>query len=167
LRRALDVVTRDPAAHIIFTGDYVNRGPDSKTVLDLLIDLRDDRPSSVTFLRGNHETALTAYLNGGELSSFAAHGGLATVRSYLTSVQTGALDEFKSSFPLAHRDFLDSLVCFYETDEILISHSGFNPDFPEDRSSYAMCGGSYPDLFNYDGPWPKQITVCVETLHVY
>jgi serine/threonine protein phosphatase 1 len=160
LRRAIDVLARDSDTHIVFTGDYVNRGPDSKAVLDLLIGLREDRPSSVTFLRGNHEAALMAYLNGGELSDFAAHGGLATVRSYLASVRTGALDEFRSSFPEAHRDFLESLACFYESDEVLISHSGFNPAFPDDRSNYAMYGGSYPELFEYRGPWPRGITVC-------
>jgi serine/threonine protein phosphatase 1 len=160
LARALDVLLADSELHIVFTGDYVNRGPDSQRVLNLLIDAREAHPGGITLLRGNHEKALLAYLEGGGLSDFAAHGGLATVNSYLGVVRSGALDEFKDTFPLAHRILLESLVAFYEDDDLLVSHTGFNPADPWARTPEALYSAGNPDLFQHRGPWPKPLTVC-------
>ena len=50
---------RDPGAHLIFVGDYVNRGPDSRQVIDLLLTL-----PHATFLRGNHDDIFDLILHG-------------------------------------------------------------------------------------------------------
>ncbi|MDF1666201.1 MAG: metallophosphoesterase family protein, partial [Planctomycetota bacterium] len=41
--------------HVVFLGDYIDRGPDSKRVIDLLLDFRVEYGSNVVFLKGNHE----------------------------------------------------------------------------------------------------------------
>src|SRR5579884_585200 len=53
------VGSRDPGAHLIFVGDYVNRGPDSRRVIDLLLTL-----PRATFLRGNHDDVFDLILHG-------------------------------------------------------------------------------------------------------
>lgn len=160
LAAALDVLLTDATLHLVFTGDYVNRGPDSRRVLDLLIAAREAHPGGVTLLRGNHEAALLAFLNGGGLPEFAACGGLATVRSYLEVVGSGALDEFRYTFPPAHRALLDSTIGWYEDEDLLVSHAGFDPADPWERTPRALYTQGHPDLFGHDGPWPRPLTVC-------
>jgi serine/threonine protein phosphatase 1 len=160
LARALDALLADVATPIVFTGDYVNRGPDSWRVLELLIAARDRHSAGITLIRGNHEDALLEFLNGGSLSDFAAHGGLATIRSYLTVVRTGAVEEFKDGFPKEHRALLEGMPLFYENDILLISHAGFDPADPSARTPEILYGGSHPELFSYEGPWPRSLTVC-------
>ena len=49
---------------LLFVGDYIDRGPDSKGVIDRLIRLKKEHPC--IFLRGNHEDLLLRYLDHGE-----------------------------------------------------------------------------------------------------
>lgn len=160
LARALDALLPDPSLQIVFTGDYVNRGPDSRRVLDLLMAARDEHPERLILLRGNHENALLAYLDGGSLPEFAAHGGLATVRSYLAVVRSGALDEFRDTFPPTHRLLLEGMRASYENAGVLVSHVGFDPADPWARAPEVFYGRGYPGLFQYGGPWPRPLTVC-------
>ncbi len=46
---------------LVFLGDYIDRGPDSKGVLDILIKLQADNPGTVMCLRGNHESFAVNY----------------------------------------------------------------------------------------------------------
>jgi serine/threonine protein phosphatase 1 len=159
LARALGVLLADSRMHLVFTGDYVNRGPGSRRVLDLLAAARNEHVGGVTLVRGNHEDALLAYLEGGSLPEFAAHGGLATVRSYLGVVKSGALDEFRATFPRTHRLLLERMVASYEDDDVLVSHAGFDPADPWARTPQALRDGN-PGLFEHRGPWPQSLTVC-------
>jgi len=160
LARSLDYLLARPEAHIIFAGDYVNRGPSSRLVLDLLISAKEAHAGSMTLLRGNHEEALLSYLKTGSLPEFAAHGGLITVRSYLDIITSGALEEFREQYPTPHRIFLESLAGWYEDDEVLISHTGFEPTEPSARTPASLYGKGNPELFQHHGPWPKPLTIC-------
>src|SRR5579871_1746331 len=60
LSALLDAVREtDPDAHFIFVGDYVNRGPDARGVIELLLTL-----TNATFLRGNHDDVFDLLVNG-------------------------------------------------------------------------------------------------------
>lgn len=64
LRYALDTINYDPAAdQLFFLGDYVDRGPDSQGVIDIVRDLQAENPATVA-LRGNHEEMILDVLNG-------------------------------------------------------------------------------------------------------
>src|SRR5437867_4109495 len=60
----------DSEAQLLFAGDYVNRGPDSKGVIDLLLSLTNAR-----FIRGNHDDVFDLILHG---KSYAPHGSVAS-----------------------------------------------------------------------------------------
>src|SRR4051794_35059413 len=62
------VRAEDPDAELLFTGDYVNRGPDSRGVIDYLLKLDRCR-----FIRGNHDDVFDLILHG---KSYAPHGSV-------------------------------------------------------------------------------------------
>src|SRR4051794_20938618 len=67
LKALLNAVhNRDPESVFYFVGDYVNRGPDSRGVVDMLLNIPDDRAKMI---RGNHDDIFDLILNG---KSFAA-----------------------------------------------------------------------------------------------
>ncbi len=69
----------------VFVGDYVNRGTDSRGVIELLSSLNRTR-DDFHFLKGNHDEAFLAVLEGGSLPSFFAMGG---ARQQLRAMSAG------------------------------------------------------------------------------
>lgn len=105
---------------LVFLGDYVDRGPDSRAVVDQLIELGDR--CQVISLRGNHEVMFLAVLFGGlEPELWLGCGGQATVASY-----GGSLDRI----PQSHLRFLQSLRPDFETSEEAFIHAGYDPQCP-------------------------------------
>jgi serine/threonine protein phosphatase 1 len=103
---------------LIFLGDYVDRGRDSKGVIDLLIELSSESPH-VRFLMGNHEDLFLEYLHGGDIEIYLFNGGGATLRSY------GNHDRI--AVPHEHVSFLKSLELYIELDNYWIVHAGLRP----------------------------------------
>ena len=64
----------------IFVGDYIDRGPDSKGVIDFLMDVKNERKT--VFLRGNHELMLLHALQRGSTRNWLMNGGQSTLNSY-------------------------------------------------------------------------------------
>ncbi|SEE03479.1 serine/threonine protein phosphatase 1 [Streptomyces sp. 3213] len=160
LEKALEFYSKEPPSRIIFTGDYINRGKQSRRVLDLLISSIFEHPSDIVLLRGNHEESLLKFLDGGKLADFAAHGGLATIKSYLGTVHSGAPEGFKEEFPKEHRGLIEGTLPFYEDQSILVSHAGFDPQDPQSRNPVALYLKGHHGLFGHTGPWPRPLTVC-------
>jgi len=107
---------------LIFLGDYINRGPDTRGVLDILLDLKASC-ADIHFLKGNHEQELLEYSASGHMDSLRALRGMgveATVESYGSRVNslTGLV-----CFPLEHREFLHSLKFFHLQDDYLFIHA--------------------------------------------
>ncbi len=110
---------------VITLGDYVDRGPDSKGVIDYLIDLR--KRTNLITLRGNHEIIMmTARIRGADyMESWLGVGGEETMASY---------DARKwSDIPNAHWDFLESTLSIYETSTHFFVHANVMPDIPLDK----------------------------------
>lgn len=111
-----------PGDRIVFLGDYVDRGPDSKGVIDFVLDKlpRFD----VTCLAGNHEEKFQlARIDHTELAHWLdAWGGGATLESY----GPGGFDDV----PEAHWDFLRHCVPYVETDTHIFVHANLEPDVP-------------------------------------
>ena len=104
---------------LVFMGDYIDRGPHSKEVVDYLIDVARGG-NRVVFLKGNHELMLQNYLSGEDKLSFLYNGGEATLRSYMKG---GGLDE-ANLIPPEHLEFFDNLRLYYETENYIFVHGG-------------------------------------------
>jgi len=105
---------------MVFLGDYVDRGPDSQGVIELLLDLKKEHADRLIFLKGNHEWMFMQFLKGEEHDLFLQNGGRKTLESY--SVEKGRID-----IPQSHRDFLDHLDLYFETDDYIFVHAGLRP----------------------------------------
>ncbi|HZP43100.1 MAG TPA: metallophosphoesterase family protein [Candidatus Binatia bacterium] len=114
---------------VVCVGDYVDRGPDSRAVLDLLLALRDRDDVETVFLRGNHEEMALAYLGrGGRYGeAWGLNGGAATLRSYGLDARTPGR-EVARALPPAHLAFLESLVLSHRAAGHLVVHAGIRPD---------------------------------------
>jgi serine/threonine protein phosphatase 1 len=140
------VATR--SALLIFLGDYVNRGPDSKSVLETLTNL-SNRGGETVFLCGNHDWAFQQYLLGADFEAFAMMGGLMTINSYLTSGAVGDVrEQMLAVVPRTHREFLHGLRTYYEDGQLLCSHCGLDPVSPDDRTFKTMVLDPHSELFH-------------------
>lgn len=139
---------------VIFLGDYVDVGPDTKGVIDDLIAFQKEFPTTL-FLRGNHDVALETFLAQGDFAQYAAIGGTATIRAYCRDVCGDVHAAFSSAVPAAHRDFLAQLETFLETEDYLFSHCGYDPKRPMNRSFEVMALQSHQGLFTASPPLQK------------
>lgn len=119
------------ADHLVFLGDYVDRGPASRTVLDELVDVWRASPDRTTFLRGNHDAAFLRVIETGtEVDTFLKMGGAKTIRSYLASPYRDAIERLRAAVPDAHRQFLSSLEDAYSGADVVAVHDP--RDAPDD-----------------------------------
>jgi len=124
LEALLDAVAPTASDRLITLGDYVDRGPDSRGVLERLIELQAQ--GNLIALLGNHDEMMLSALKGDPLHSRAwlIFGGLATLASYGL-----ALEEIQQ-IPATHRKFLESCLPWYETDSHLFVHALVDPHKP-------------------------------------
>ena len=135
---------------LVFLGDYVDRGPGSREVVKVLLDIRSREPNTV-FLSGNHEIGVLAFL-AGRLSflEYAWMGGLSTIRSYIGQANNNVLTEFVAAMPRPHFEFLSSCKPFFETEQFVASHAGIDPARPASRELADTVLGRHPALFHTD-----------------
>ncbi len=124
LETLLRAVDAGPDDLIIALGDYVDRGPDSRGVLDLLIKLW--RREQLVAIRGNHDFMMAeARRQYSAYDAWLDFGGDTTLRSY-----GGTLDDV----PSAHWEFLEhACVNTHETATHIYVHAGLWPDLPLDE----------------------------------
>jgi len=115
-------ISPQPEDRVVFIGDYVDRGPDSKGVIDFCLDLAEEL--DVTFLSGNHEEKFQlARIDRTELAHWLeAWGGGATLESY----GPGGFEDV----PEAHWQFLRKAKPYLETDTHIFVHANLEPDVP-------------------------------------
>lgn len=131
LKTLIDSLELTEQDALVFLGDYVDKGPDSKGVLDYLITLQETY--DCTFVRGNHEEFMTHAVDEGDLveTFWRRHGGRQTLASY----DAEDCEELQKKLPQAHRDFLDKTIDAYETDTHIFVHAGWHPDRTLDEQS--------------------------------
>jgi serine/threonine protein phosphatase 1 len=157
LNRALEVLV-PMGRELIFVGDYINKGPDSREVVDVLVELKAVQPQH-TFLRGNHDDVLLRLLNGGSIEAFIRHGGLATIASYTPDPGPGVFDTFSNTYPYAHYEFLQSTSRFYEVPGLFVSHAGYDPRGPKNREDEIVVYGRHSSLFHRPDGRPQDLVV--------
>lgn len=124
LNALISAIDPQPDDTIVTLGDYVDRGIDSKGVLDLLIEL-ESRCRLVPIL-GNHDQMMLHARDGrSDLQFWLNCGGDAALDSYSS---VGSLDHI----PAAHFRFLERCVSFFETDTHFFVHANYKPDLPLD-----------------------------------
>jgi serine/threonine protein phosphatase 1 len=125
LASILAAIDPQPADTIITLGDYVDRGIDSKGVLDMLIGL-SNRCRLIPILGNHDEIMLKAKDNRSAFRTWMEFGGITTLDSY---GDTGQID----LVPYEHFEFLRSCVPYYETDTHFFVHANYDPDLPLDQ----------------------------------
>jgi serine/threonine protein phosphatase 1 len=107
----------------IFIGDYIDRGPHSRAVIELLLELERTCPIAPVFLMGNHEDMIVSAMNDAAAKRhWLANGGGATLESYLN---TGGLDLLA-----AHVAWLAARPLSFDDGERFYVHAGIDPARP-------------------------------------
>jgi len=121
---------------VVTLGDYIDRGPDSKGVLDRLVELQS--LGQLVPLLGNHDLMLLAECEDEDhFEDWLACGGQQTLESYQVDQDW---DSFDKSFPLPHWRFLhDDCLPYYEIDEHFFVHANVYPDMAlEEQPDYML-----------------------------
>jgi serine/threonine protein phosphatase 1 len=166
---AADAVASQPAERplLIFLGDYVDRGPASKGVIDLILRLQGDSFFETVALKGNHEEALLQFIEDPAFgSTWMEHGGGTTLASY--GVQppaqrtdpdawAKARDAFDEILPAEHRKFYRGLKLMEQVGDYAFVHAGVRPGVPlEEQSERDMLWIRY-EFLQDKGPFGKVI----------
>jgi serine/threonine protein phosphatase 1 len=117
---------RRPARYV-FLGDYIDRGPQSRGVVEFLLRFQRERSDEVVCLRGNHEAmALAAHDHDGDLPIWLGNGGQATRISYWRT---------RGWMPDEHRDWLARLPLCHDDGLRFYVHAGVDLTRPLDQQS--------------------------------
>ena len=137
----VDLAVSPPAQALqVFLGDYIDRGPASREVVDLIIER--SRAHQTVSLKGNHESYATRFLKDPTvLGEWRALGGLQTLMSYGLSPSVNADDDdtgalarrFAAVLPDSHAQFLSGLKPSFSCGDFFFVHAGVRPGVPLDR----------------------------------
>jgi serine/threonine protein phosphatase 1 len=156
LDRLLDAAQPTAADTVCCLGDYVDRGPSAKGVIDRLMRLRDEGPHCI-FLKGNHEDMFLAFLGyaGRHGDAFCWNGGDATLASYGMAGLSGAAAAQR--LPAAHRDFLLALQTHAYIGPFLCVHAGVRPTRPLDAQQDEDLFWIREEFINAPHPFPYTV----------
>ncbi|VAV91838.1 Serine/threonine protein phosphatase family protein [hydrothermal vent metagenome] len=134
-------------ARIIFLGDYVDRGPDSRGVIDRLMTGQAQGKNWLP-LRGNHDQMFLDYLDHNSITAARLTkpgytwlhqrlGGMDTLASYgvTATAETPNHAAALKAVPVEHRNWLANLPYYHLTDDLLILHAGIAPGVPLSQQS--------------------------------
>jgi serine/threonine protein phosphatase 1 len=163
---------------LIFIGDYIDRGPDSKQVVEELIRL-SDLSSNVLFLKGNHEDMLLGSMGIDavvkDVSTWLYNGGHATLTSY--GMGRNEIEQLqriweegvrfqlmKEYIPDSHIDFYSNLNLYIESERFFFCHAGISPygTVEEGKNNLQDLLWIRDHLSMIDPPWEKTV-VCGHT----
>ena len=146
LSSLLDKITPAKDDTIIFMGDYIDRGPKSKEVVEKVLSMSDI--CSCVNLIGSHEYALL-HANSDEYYKylFWNYGGDATAKSY---------GSFENIFKI-HGDFFNSLQPYYLTDKYLFIHAGIRIGIPLEKQDLVDMVYIRGEFFNHKHDLPQKI----------
>jgi len=127
LKAVLEATRPQPEDTLVFLGDYVDRGPDSRGVLELLLTLQSQ--CRLVPLMGNHDELFLKVCAGAQdlLENWLMFGGDATLQSYGMTQPDG--------IPPEHLRFIRNCRLYYETERYLFIHGSYRPDLPISQQS--------------------------------
>ena len=134
MQKLIELIDSDDG-EFIFIGDYINKGHNSKEVVEYLVELKEKR--KCVFLVGNHEYAWNSLLAGNKkyINFLMQYGGIQCLEDYLgkkiDSEEAYALliegAVAANIFPERHKCFLSQAQPYYELEEYVCVHAGINP----------------------------------------
>lgn len=167
--------------HVVFLGDYIDRGRDSKGVVDAVLEFRAATPADVVCLLGNHEDwlleakrdhrrhswllAMDAWPTIESYSPDAAKRLGEAVREARSLVYTDSVelpyDLFFDAMPDDHHAFFESLALWHATDDCLAAHAGIDTrGTPVERQT------RWPLVWGWkDGGFPEKYTGTVPVVY--
>lgn len=125
LRALIEAINPQPEDTIVTLGDYIDWGPDSRGVIDLLIGL-SGRCNLVPLLGNHEEMLLSAVESGSELRYWLQFGGEETLNSY-------QYDGGRDMIPEKHVHFIRSCRDYFETSTHIFAHANYDDRLPMDR----------------------------------
>jgi serine/threonine protein phosphatase 1 len=146
LDRMVEEIARDIERHpradslTVTLGDYVDRGPDSRGVLDRLA--RNPFPTDYIALKGNHEELFETFVTRPEIGpQWRRFGGLETLHSYKVPVAPlmvgkgfdEAAEALRQALPQAHSAFLEGLKLSLTVGGYFLCHAGVRPGVPLEK----------------------------------
>lgn len=145
LDRLIEAIRRDVGEHgsdslTVTLGDYIDRGPDSRGVIERL--LPNPFPGRFIALKGNHEALLENFLDQPATGSrWRQLGGLETLHSFgvpVASLMVGrnydqAAEQLRTALSQEHTEFLASLKTSLFIDQYFLCHAGVRPGVPLER----------------------------------
>ena len=130
---------------VVFLGDYIDRGPDSRGVLRLLADLPVNEGVEWRFLKGNHEQAMLGFLDDPSAGAkWCEYGGDNALRSYglrvpalahRTEAWARVAADLRHKLTAREMEFLENLELSVTVGDYFFSHAGARPGVPLDRQS--------------------------------
>lgn len=177
LRQLVDQLAPQPGDHIVFLGDYVDRGPDSAGVLRFLLAFAEgsyEHDVDVTFLRGNHEQMMLDARAGGRASPsmhlWLRNGGGKTIESYQTGPPTLPVPGWLALVPEAHWRFIEQTTMYLEVGRYLFVHAGVDPTLSVEQNLLKPYHGSFLWERRHQGldtdlsMWGRRVVVCGHTI---
>jgi serine/threonine protein phosphatase 1 len=180
LQDMLRRVGEDAAAHstdahrtLVFLGDYIDRGPESRGVVDTLLE--DPLPGFVTIrLMGNHEEAFLSFLDGlSDGLDWLSFGGLETLMSYGVPLRRlphteAAVAELRLSVaslaPKSHVDLFRRCTLHHSVGDYLFVHAGVRPGVPLEKQTPTDMMWIRDDFLRSRIPLPKRVVVHGHTI---
>jgi serine/threonine protein phosphatase 1 len=173
IRRDADRHPADKARSLVFLGDYIDRGSESRGVIERL--LADPLPGFGTVrLMGNHEEAMLAFLDGeSDGLDWLSFGGLETLMSYgvpLRSLpRTGEAVEalrlaLTEAVPPSHVKFVRACALHHSVGDYLFVHAGVRPGIPLDRQTSTDLMWIRDDFLRARAPLPGRVVVHGHTI---
>jgi serine/threonine protein phosphatase 1 len=135
---------RPPAkTFIVLLGDLVDRGPDSRGVIDYLL-AHSNGPARMVFIKGNHEELFLRVLEGHEevVNDWLTYGGYECAESYgvsqgstLNATPAEIIERLRAAVPESHRKFLAEMADTFRFGDYLFVHAGIRPGVAVDEQT--------------------------------
>lgn len=121
----LDAIAPTPTDTLVFLGDMIDNGRDTKEVLNRIIELQSQ--CHVVLIEGNHEEMMLGAREGQEaFLAWQNCGGANTLSSY-------HFPGIMQDVPAEHWALIESCLPYYETEDIIFTHANYLPDIPMAR----------------------------------
>jgi serine/threonine protein phosphatase 1 len=141
---------------LVFLGDYVDRGPQSREVVAAIIALQRQKTHRIIPLMGNHDFLFGQYIRGVDASVFFQVGGVQTLASYGLHPSSSRRD-IEEKIPSEHRDFFQYLPLWWQDDHAIYVHAGLQPGVHLSQQTSQWCLWAREQFLHSDYDFGKPV----------